>query len=193
MKKILFVGILHFACVGAVSAQSVPSNAPGDVLIPGSNAWLLHTPDDGRTTMYIAPYVGSDWNWGVASEFYNDGSVLFKGRMRVGSAQPTTQTDYKLAVAGKIVAQSIYVTSPGTWADFVFAPNYKLMPLPEMEAYLRLNKHLPYIPSAKEVEAKGYNVAEMDANLLRTVEELALQVIELRKQVEQLKTVKIAN
>jgi hypothetical protein len=115
------------------------------------------------------------------------------GQVLIGKTTPTTQTDYKLAVDGKLVAQSIQVTNPNTWADYVFAPTYKVMPLPELETYLRTNKHLPYIPSAKEVEAKGYDVAEMDANLLRTVEELTLQVIELRKQVEQLKAVKASN
>lgn len=82
-----------------------------------------------------------------------------------------------------MVAQSIYVTNPSTWADFVFEPSYEPMALPTLENYLKKNKHLPYIPSAKDVEANGYNVTEMDAKLLQTVEELTLQVIALSKQV----------
>lgn len=109
------------------------------------------------------------------------------GQVQIGTTIPSTsQTDYKLAVSGKIVAQSLYITAPSTWADFVFEPSYEPMALPTLESYLKKNKHLPYIPSAKEVEANGYNVAEMDAKLLQTVEELTLQVIALSKQVQEL-------
>jgi hypothetical protein len=85
-----------------------------------------------------------------------------------------------------VVAKSVYVTTPNAWADFVFEPSYKPMGLAALEGYLLKNKHLPHIPSAKEVEANGYNVTEMDAKLLQTVEELTLQVIELGKQNQQL-------
>lgn len=116
--------------------------------------------------------------------------ILQDGTVQVGDRFPTTQSGYKMSVQGKLVAQSLYVTNPGTWADFVFEPSYELMALPTLESYLKKNKHLPYIPSAKEVEANGYNVAEMDAKLLRTVEELSLQLIELNRKIEELKASK---
>jgi hypothetical protein len=114
-------------------------------------------------------------------------SIYQSGQVRIGDRWPTSQPTYKLAVDGLLVSTSMYVTNPTTWADFVFEPSYKLMALPTLEKYLLTNKHLPYIPSAKEVETNGYNVAEMDAKLLRTVEELTLQVIALSKQVEEMK------
>jgi len=64
------------------------------------------------------------------------------------------------------------------------------MSLLKLEAYLQQNKHLPAIPSASEVEAKGYSVTEMDAKLLQTIEELTLHVIELSKQVKELQAAK---
>jgi len=64
------------------------------------------------------------------------------------------------------------------------------MSLLKLEAYLQQNKHLPTIPSASEVEAKGYSVTEMDAKLLQTIEELTLHVIELSKQVKELQAAK---
>lgn len=149
----------------------------------------------GDLTFITAPSV----NAGAAQTLSDDQvvdlrrmQILANGQIRIGKTVPTNHPDYKLSVEGKVVAQSLYVTSPSNWADFVFAPTYKPMPLPELETYLRTNKHLPYIPSAKEVEANGYSVADMDAKLLRTVEELTLQVIELRKQVDQLKKAKVA-
>lgn len=100
-------------------------------------------------------------------------------------APPATSphTDYRLAVDGKLVAKSIFVTQATTnWADFVFAPTYALQPLPELEAYLKQNRHLPAIPSAAEVEKNGIDVGEMNARLLQSLEELTLHVIELSKQ-----------
>jgi hypothetical protein len=46
------------------------------------------------------------------------------------------------------------------------------------------NKHLPEIPSAAEVEKNGINLGEMDALLLKKVEELTLYVIEQNKKIE---------
>jgi hypothetical protein len=167
------------------------SNNGGAMLLGGLNGSLTFL-----TIPAFAPQAS-----GNGAQSFTDAQILAyqkmqispSGQVMIGKTQPTTQTDYKLAVEGKLVAQSMYVTNPSTWADYVFAPTYKVMPLPELEAYLRTNKHLPYIPAAEEVQTKGYNVAEMDANLLRTVEELTLQLIELRKQVEQLKAAKASN
>jgi hypothetical protein len=121
---------------------------------------------------------------------YNRMQISTSGQVNIGTRLPTSQPNYKLAVEGSLVAQSIYVTNPNTWADFVFEPSYKPMALPTLEGYLLKNKHLPHIPSAKEVEANGYNVTEMDAKLLQTVEELTLQVIELSKKIDKLEAEK---
>lgn len=124
---------------------------------------------------------GNSWN--RALQIFQNGQVL------IGTGiKPTTQPGYKLAVGGKLVAQSLYITAPSKWADFVFEPSYKPMTIPALEIYLHQNKHLPYIPSAQDVESDGYNVSEMDAKLLRTMEEMTLQVIKLDKEVKKLKT-----
>lgn len=51
----------------------------------------------------------------------------------------------------------------------------------------RPNRHLPDIPSAKEVEENGVDLGEMNAKLLQKVEELTLYVIDLQKQIDELK------
>jgi hypothetical protein len=114
-------------------------------------------------------------------------TILQSGQVSIGTTKPTAQPDYKLSVSGKLVAQSMYVTNPSNWADFVFEPNHKFMTLPALETYLQQNKHLPAIPSANEIIANGYNVTEMNAKLLQSLEELTLQVIQLNKEVEKLK------
>lgn len=86
---------------------------------------------------------------------------------------------------GKIFAKEVEVKA-NVWADYVFADNYSLAPLSEVEEFILKNRHLPNFPSAKEVMEKGIDVAKMDAKLLEKIEELTLYTISLEKQVKKL-------
>jgi hypothetical protein len=66
----------------------------------------------------------------------------------------------------------------------VFEKDYELQPLNEVEQYINEHKHLPNIPSAKEVETDGLNLGEMNKLLLQKVEELTLHLIEQQKVLE---------
>jgi len=57
-----------------------------------------------------------------------------------------------------------------------------------MKISFNKNKHLPDVPSASEVTKTGIDVAQMDALLLQKIEELSLYIIELQKQVNELKS-----
>jgi hypothetical protein len=105
----------------------------------------------------------------------------------IGAHKPISpHDDFSFAVEGKVLAQSIYVTASTQWADYVFAPDYKLPNLLEVEAYYKENRHLPEIPTAREIEEKGINVGDMNTLLLKKIEELTLYVVELeKKQKEQ--------
>ncbi len=105
------------------------------------------------------------------------------GNGSVGIGTTTTGT-HKLAVEGSIGARKVKVTASG-WADFVFAPEYKLPSLPELEHYIKANRHLPEIPSAKEVAQDGLDLGEMNKKLLQKVEELTLYIIDQHKQMEE--------
>lgn len=94
----------------------------------------------------------------------------------------TYPVNYKLAVNGKIISTGLKIENVVNWSDFVFDSVYVLQPLKSVEDYLLEYKHLPNIPSAKEVEENGYEVQEMDALLLEKIEQLFLYVIELEKQ-----------
>jgi len=66
------------------------------------------------------------------------------------------------------------------------------MPLKELEQYILKNKHLPDVPTQNEISKDGVDMYEMNAILLKKVEELTLYVIEQQKQIEQLEN-KIKN
>ena len=72
-------------------------------------------------------------------------------------------------------------------ADYVFAENYNLKSLSEVENYVKENKHLPGVPSAAEMAENGMNVAEMSNLLLEKIEELTLHMIQLQKENQALK------
>ena len=99
-------------------------------------------------------------------------------------------TDYKLFVKDGILTEKLKVANSNdyiNWSDFVFDSDYKLMSLSNLESYIKTNKHLPEIPTAKEVAKNGIDVAAMDAKLLQKIEELTLYVIELKKEMETMK------
>lgn len=101
----------------------------------------------------------------------------------------TTTPDSKLTVAGNIHAQEVKVTiNAGVVPDYVFANDYRLKSLKEVEHYIKENSHLPEIPSAKEIEKNGLMLAEMNLSLLKKMEEMTLYMIEQNKQIEDLKT-----
>ena len=91
---------------------------------------------------------------------------------------------YRLAVAGKAIAEEIVVKLQGNWPDYVFEDSYQLPSLSETEKYIKTNKHLPDVPSADQVEEHGLSLGKMNAILLKKVEELMLYLIEQDKKIE---------
>jgi hypothetical protein len=98
-----------------------------------------------------------------------------------------TENFLALAADGLILCKELVVktTSP-PWPDYVFNPDYKLMPLADLEKAVKENKHLPDLPSAKEIETGGVNVAEIEAKLVKKVEELTLYIVEQEKRIKAL-------
>jgi hypothetical protein len=117
----------------------------------------------------------------------NGGKVIL-GKTIIGSQQLNAgpHTDAALTVDGKMVAKSCYITL-NDWADYVFASDYKLLPLKQVEAYYKENRHLPEVPSEKDVIENGVNIAEMNKLLLKKVEELTLYLVQQQKDIELLK------
>ncbi|MDB0601532.1 hypothetical protein PL373_10310 [Tenacibaculum maritimum] len=78
-----------------------------------------------------------------------------------------------------------------TFPDYVFAKEYHLMPLNEVASYIKENKHLPNMPTEKEVVKEGMNVGQINTLLVEKVEELTLYTIEQEEKIQaQEKTMK---
>ncbi|MET3018757.1 tail fiber protein [Flavobacterium hydatis] len=113
---------------------------------------------------------------------YFTGNQIIHGDVGIGTSSP----DAKLTVAGNIHAREVKVTvNAGVVPDYVFANDYKLKSLEEVEEYIKQNSHLPEIPSAQEIEKNGLMLAEMNLSLLKKMEEMTLYMIEMKKENEK--------
>jgi len=90
-----------------------------------------------------------------------------------------------LAVNGTITAKELRLSRQG-WADYVFDSAHTLMPLKEVDGYIRVHRHLPGIPSAAEVARDGVAVGETQTALLKKIEELTLYTIQQDKKIDEL-------
>ena len=92
---------------------------------------------------------------------------------------------YKLEVNGTTRSKEVIVETG--WADYVFEEDYQLRSIDEMEAFVKKNKHLPNIPKASEIENNGLKVGETNKAMMEKIEELALYIIQLKKEIDILK------
>lgn len=106
--------------------------------------------------------------------------------LNTGGALPSS---FRLFVQDGIITEKLKVapkaTADWSWPDYVFSKSYKLNSLDSVETFINKNSHLPDVPSAKEIGTNGFDVAEMDAKLLRKVEELTLYVIDMNKKLKE--------
>ena len=114
-------------------------------------------------------------NAGNAATLASNMIIKQTGNVGIGTTSPTE----KLSVNGKIRAKEVIVDTG--WSDYVFAKDYKLASLSEVEQHIQTQGHLPGVPSAQEVAEKGVSVGDMQSLLLAKIEELTLHVIHQEK------------
>lgn len=162
-----------------------PASYPSATAPDGNGADLILQDNQGGTLNLFSSAKQGWINLGGGSEelrICNWGGKIVMGNV-------TTPGNYKLYVQSGILTERLKLAVSSdvvNWADFVFAKEYKLRPLSEVEDFVKANKHLPEIPSAEEVYTNGIDVAQMDAKLLQKIEELTLYIIELEKKNKEL-------
>ena len=186
-------GAFHRAS-GNVGIGTTTPTTKLEVLTADANWGMIHT----NGTVRMGTYVGSSGGWiatqtnhplyfatglGTTNDFAQI-TLLTNGNVGIGTLFPA----YKLSVDGTIQAKEVRVETG--WSDFVFDKDYKLPSLNDVEKYIDCNKHLEGIPSADDIQKNGLAVADVQTKMMQKIEELTLYVIELQKEVDQLKASK---
>ena len=156
--------------------------------------FLSSAPSSGNNKHWSFHHTGVSRNdrleigFGTSSaggEFWDMNSkmtILTNGNVGIG----TNSAKNKLSVNGTIWAKEVKVSMSDA-ADWVFEDYYELRSLEEVETFVKSNKHLPDIPSADEFRENDMNLGEMNNLLLQKMEEITLYMIDMNKQVQQLK------
>jgi len=135
----------------------------------------------GVTKAYMY-YLGAAQEIRITRPGLNDFIIESNGNIGIGVDDAVE----KLTVDGRIKAREIWCTLT-SWPDYVFDEDYQLQPLAELDQYIKKNKHLPDIPTEKEILENGLMLAEMESIIMKKIEELTLYVIEQQKEIELLK------
>lgn len=126
----------------------------------------------------------------VKMQITPDGKIVMGNpaqHTNISAASP----DFTLFVEKGILTERLKVawrSNTAEWPDYVFNEDHALMSIGDLNNYIKENKHLPNIPSSKEVSENGIDVAIMQAKLLEKIEELTLYIIELKKENIEIKS-----
>jgi len=88
----------------------------------------------------------------------------------------------EVVVTGKLVVNNTQMNVP----DYVFAEDYALRPLSDVQAFIDANSHLPEVPSEAQIRASGLDMAEMQLVHLKKIEELTLYTLEQEERITRL-------
>jgi hypothetical protein len=166
------------------------------------NLLVLNRPDGAGKKVQVSFRRNGNEYWAIgsgaagsggvqANDFYIFGTNSYTipfyisptGKIGINTVAPSEH--YALSVNGDIRSKRIKVET--AWPDYVFAEGYRLMPLTELEEYIRLNRHLPEIPSEKSIESGGADVGELLKLQMQKIEELTLYIIQQQAEIDLLK------
>lgn len=105
----------------------------------------------------------------LAADGSRDGVIVFNGNISIRGG-------------GSFMVDYTTLNVP----DYVFEPDYALLSLAELRAYVAKEKHLPNMPSADEVVAQGVDLGATSMLLLEKVEELTLYTLQQDEQITAL-------
>lgn len=142
----------------------------------------------------LSSFYGLGFNVGLGKMALCQNGALYVGSndantvLKIGEIadKDPNNLEYRLYVEKGIRSEKVKVDAKTGWADYVFEADYNLPTLTEVETHIKINKHLPDVPSAAQIKKEGIDLGEMDKILLQKIEELTLYTIQQQKQIEKL-------
>jgi hypothetical protein len=144
-----------------------------------SPSTILDIEDTEAVILSLNNTSGADWRFNSA----NNGTFRF-------SDEGDSDVEFILNRDGDLTITGDLTANGSTFPDYVFEPDYSLMPLDELAAFIAENKHLPNVPTAEQVDGgKQINMTKLQVTLLEKVEELTLYLLEqqeINKQQQEI-------
>jgi len=165
-----------------VSIGASPPTAPLDVVASpttiGSGNAVVKLQNSGPLAFQLDDTsVAGFWNFAVAT-----GESEFRL-----SRSGTGVTELLLDSSGNLTIQGVCSEgASGSCADYVFEPDYELLTLDELGAFIAEEKHLPNVPSTAEIQEQGLNVQKFQGRLLEKIEELTLYTLAQEETIRAL-------
>lgn len=118
------------------------------------------------------------------------GSTFFFSKQGSGGTEFFVEEDGDMGIRGTLTVcasgTSPTCTPETSVPDYVFEPDYELMPLDELRTFIEQEGHLPKVPTVEDVKASGLNMTKMQFTLLEKVEELTLYTLAQQEQIDRL-------
>jgi hypothetical protein len=163
----------------------------GNMIVQGTDSFDANGEEGVLYLGSVHHYIKGVYGFGVKIGTYAAGDAIsieeISGNVGIGTIDP----DYRLDVNGDINVAGSYNVKKGTvdynHPDYVFEPDYDLMPLEELRRYVLENKSLPNVISAEEVrENEGFKMDELLIQMLEKIEEQALYIFQLEERIARL-------
>ena len=171
-------GTIGFPTVSTPAMYIYPSGT-----VNAEKRLIVHSPAHPEWGMYYAD-VGDRFSFKSDATDTTPSLVIDLDGNWVAIATDTPKPGYELSVNGQIVCEELLVQNSANWPDYVFADDYPLRPLEEVESHVRENRHLPGIPAAGEVAKDGISIGSMQKQMMEKIEELTLYLIEQNKRLQ---------
>lgn len=217
MKNRKYLSALVVSLLIPMTGHAFDQSSPPDSLVVDANGNIgvgISTPDtamhlirtDGTARIKVEEASTVTSNSRIQFEMINKGSAQFslkntnvvptvdwrfqnfQGLFRInkaGTGVPEMTLDGlgNVSFLGSVSANNNAATFP----DYVFEPDYKLMPLDKLQQFISKNKHLPNVPSKKDVADNNniVNMSDLQYKLLEKVEELTLYTLAQEKTIKQ--------
>ncbi|UCA61545.1 hypothetical protein KB553_08420 [Chryseobacterium rhizoplanae] len=172
--------------IGTANPQA-KLDVAGNIFIAGESALQLSGFDTNHGLKYTHKTFANTVIDGPVLYGYSGGALGVK-QDNIGVEKIVLQwkANGNVALYGKLEAKDVVITTTPT-ADHVFASNYNLREIGELEKFISEKSHLPEIPSAKEMTDSGLSVGDFQIKLLQKIEELTLYMISMKKEIDVLK------
>ncbi len=145
---------------------------------PSAKTMLMLSNNGGVRFDFEDTSAGGFWRFQTA----NSNNEFQITRSGTGETELLLDNNGNLTIHGDINSVGTTVVP-----DFVFGPEYPLMPINDLKAFITREKHLPGIPSAADIEKQGsVNLSKMQMRLLAKIEELTLYALDQQKTIEEL-------